>query len=120
MNKKQLEKIIKESVDNLLKEYNTFEGPQKENDGAINISEIITGNKTGYKYNIEINLYPSTDDVECLNGDFEYFIEDHEDETYTSGMLIIRDNEVEDFDGCYDLPKMVKKVLNKHGYTTPW
>ena len=52
-------------------------------------------------------------------GDFEYSV-DGGDEDYIEGYLCVEDNEVIDFDGCYDLPRAVKLTLDELGIKCKW
>ena len=84
----------------------------------MKIEKVLTGKNSGLHYHVVISLDESENGL--LSGDFEYWIEDDEEETYMEGRLYIEGNEVVDFDGCYDLPNAVKHVLNKNGYSTNW
>lgn len=84
----------------------------------MKIEKVLTGRNSGLKYHVVILLDES--DNGSLVGDFEYFVEGDEHETYMEGCLRIEGNAVVDFDGCYDLPNAVKHVLNNNGYSTDW
>lgn len=52
-------------------------------------------------------------------GEFEFSV-DGGVENYCSGYLYVEDNEVVDFDGCYDLPSPVKTTLKELGIECNW
>jgi hypothetical protein len=101
LTEKELTTMIKETVTRIL----------KENSQETKIKKFRT--KSGAPVEVVINLY---DDGE---GDFEYSI-DGGDIDYVSGYLRVEDNEVVDFDGCYDLPKAVKLTLKEMGISCDW
>ena len=100
-----LQNIIKESVRRIISE---------KTEGTVKISKRYK-TKKGIVLCVDIEI-----DTTEGYGSFEYWHENMEDDTYMEGGLWIEDNEVVDFDGCFDLPKAVKKALNDSGYTTPW
>ena len=71
--------------------------------------------KKGYKHSVNIELEKDTTD-NSLNGGFEFWVEDNEDETYCSGNLTIYPDGTIDYDGCFSLPKAVRKALEENGY----
>lgn len=79
----------------------------------MEISKVYIS-KNGYKHHAEIKIHANG------FGSFEYWVEDHDEETYVEGSLSVEGKEVIDFDGCFDLPKAVKKALNDNGYATDW
>lgn len=90
--------IVKEAVETIL---------ASDNVGAMHkIKKFRT--KSGKPVEVEITL------DENGEGDFEYSIDGGEYD-YISGMLIVEDGEVVDFDGCYDLPKAVRITLKEMG-----
>ena len=101
----KIHRIIKESVRRIISE---------KTEGTVKISKRYK-TKKGIVLCVDIEI-----DTTEGYGSFEYWHKDMEDDTYMEGGLWIEDNEVVDFDGCFDLPKAVKKALNDSGYTTPW
>jgi hypothetical protein len=101
INQTELSEIIKETVTKIL----------KESSQEQKIKKFRT--KSGAPVEVVINL---SDDGE---GDFEYSI-DGGNIDYVSGYLRVEDNEVVDFDGCYDLPKAVKLTLKEMGISCDW
>ena len=101
INQTELNEIIKETVSKIL----------KESSQETKIKKFRT--KSGAPVEVVINL--SVDG----EGDFEYSV-DGGDIDYVSGYLRVEDNEVVDFDGCYDLPKAVKLTLKEMGISCDW
>ena len=101
INQTELNEIIKETVSKIL----------KESSQETKIKKFRT--KSGAPVEVVINL--SVDG----EGDFEYSV-DGGDIDYVSGYLRVEDNEVIDFDGCYDLPKAVKLTLKEMGISCDW
>ena len=85
---------------------------------GLNIKKVLTSKNGKYHFCVNIEMEKKSENE--MEGGFEYYVKEDEENTYLEGYLYIVDNEVEDFDGCYDLPKAVKKVLNDEGYSTDW
>jgi len=103
-----LQEIIQEAVKTALNEEQT---------GAIVISKQYKNNK-GKLLCTDIYLYPTGENQ--LQGDFEYWHADREDDTYMSGKLYVENRQVVYFSGCQNLPKAVVIALYSRGITTPW
>lgn len=54
--------------------------------------------------------------IDTVNGTWEIQTDDDDEETYISGNLYFEDNKVVDYDGCFDLPKIIKDGLVRLGY----
>ena len=107
----QLRGIIREAVKSALNE-----SPYQDN--GLKINKVLTSKNGTYHFCVNIEMEKKSENE--MVGGFEYYVKEDEENTYLEGYLYIVDNEVEDFDGCYDLPKAVKKVLNDEGYVTNW
>lgn len=101
INQNELNNLIKETVIKIL----------KESSQEQKIKKFRT--KSGILIEVVINLDDNG------KGDFEYSV-DGGDINYISGYLCVEDNEVVDFDGCYDLPKAVKLTLQEMGIACNW
>lgn len=54
--------------------------------------------------------------IDTINQCWEYQPTDDE-ESYMSGNFYLEDNTVVDYDGCFDLPKIIREGLIKLGYS---
>lgn len=46
---------------------------------------------------------------------FEYMADENDGETYISGCLMIDDDTLFDYDGCFALPELVLSILREQG-----
>lgn len=106
----KLRDMIHEAVNSAMNE-SYYQG------NGLKINKVLTS-KNGTRH-FCVNIVMDKEGENEMKGGFEYWVKENED-TYIEGSLYIVGNEVMDFDGCYDLPKAVKKVLNDEGYLTPW
>lgn len=70
--------------------------------------------KTKFKFanGVEVEIAPK----ECL---WEYYrpaSNDYDDDDYLTGIFVVENNCVIDYDGCFDLPVEVQKCLKHLGY----
>lgn len=105
INEEDLKNMVSESVKRILKE-------NLNNDTIHKIKKFRT-KSSNLPVEVEINIGPDG------RGDFEYSV-DGGVEDYIEGYLYVEDNEVVDFDGCYDLPNAVKLTLNELGIKCDW
>ena len=100
----KLKEIIYETVNNILNE--------SEGNTIHKIKKFRT-KQSNIPVEVEINIGPDGE------GNFEYSV-DGGVEDYIEGYLNVEDNEVVDFDGCYDLPRAVKMTLDELGIKCNW
>ena len=100
----KLKEIIYETVNNILNE--------SEGNTIHKIKKFRT-KPSNLPVEVEINIGPDGE------GNFEYSV-DGGVEDYIEGYLYVEDNEVVDFDGCYDLPRAVKMTLDELGIKCNW
>ena len=109
LKEQRLRNIVSESIRKVLSEGNEWE--------QQTIKKKYTSKKTGTKHCVEISITPALcDGYGEYGGEFEYWVEGQDDETYCSGGLDIRGKDVIDFSGVYYLPVPVKKALSEAGY----
>lgn len=54
--------------------------------------------------------------IDTVNCTWEIQYDDDDDESYYSGNFYLEDKSVVDYDGCYDLPKIIIDGLARLGY----
>jgi hypothetical protein len=103
-----LDNVVSESIKRFLKE--NFEEEEE-----INIVKKLK-DKNGRTHEVEIYLerYQDEDGSYILDGNYEW----SRGSSYLEGMLRIQNNEVIDYDGCFELPSAVYKVLEMEGLIT--
>lgn len=104
LNENKLKEIISETIKNVL---NESEG------NTIHKVKKFRTKQSNLPVEVVINIGPDGE------GDFEYSV-DGGVEDYIEGYLYVEDNEVVDFDGCYDLPRAVKMTLSELGIKCDW
>lgn len=105
INEEDIKNMVSEAVKRILKE--------NLDNGTIHKIKKFRTKLSNLPVEVEINIGPDGE------GDFEYSV-DGGVEDYIEGYLCVEDNEVVDFDGCYDLPKAVKLTLNELGIKCDW
>ena len=100
-----LDNVVTESIKRFLKE--NFEEEEE-----INIVKKLK-DKNGRVHEVEIYLerYQDEDGSYILDGNYEWSC----GSSYLEGILRIQNNEVIDYDGCFELPSAVYKVLEMEG-----
>ena len=48
---------------------------------------------------------------------FEYMSDENDDESYVEGSLIIDNGTLIDYDGVYELPRLVKDLITEQGFS---
>lgn len=104
LNENRLKEIISESLNKVL---NESEG------NTIHKVKKFRTKPSNLPIEVVINIGTNGE------GDFEYSV-DGGVEDYIEGYIYVENNEVVDFDGCYDLPRPVKMTLDELGIKCNW
>lgn len=105
INEEDIKNMVSEAVKRILKE--------NLNNGTIHKIKEFRTKPSNLPVEVKINIGPNGE------GNFEYSV-DGGAEDYIEGYLYVEDNEVVDFDGCYDLPQAVKLTLKELGIECDW